>query len=94
VLKKLFLIGDWTGMVQPKPMPAVQTGLPNQFLAGGDQSQPGTNWTGPSNRLAQALVGLCLSNQWSKTAVQEVLDHPCSTGQCQQCFTQLFTLVE
>ncbi|PLW14840.1 hypothetical protein PCANC_18172 [Puccinia coronata f. sp. avenae] len=68
-LEQPCLTGDWTGMVQPKPLPAGQTGLPNQFPAGGDWSQPGTDWTVPSNRLAWALVRPCLSNHRLNTAV-------------------------
>ncbi|PLW15998.1 hypothetical protein PCASD_19289 [Puccinia coronata f. sp. avenae] len=75
----------WHCTVRPKPVPAGQTGLPNQFPADGDRSHPGTYRTGPSDRLAQASVGPCLSDHRSNTAVVALLNQPCSTSQCRQC---------
>ncbi|PLW10045.1 hypothetical protein PCANC_22769 [Puccinia coronata f. sp. avenae] len=34
VLEQPCSIGDWTGTVRPKPVPAGRTGLPDQFPAG------------------------------------------------------------
>ncbi|PLW07234.1 hypothetical protein PCASD_22647 [Puccinia coronata f. sp. avenae] len=68
VLEQPCSTGDWTGTVRHKPVPAGRTGLPDQFPAGGDRSQPRTERTGPSDRLARALVGPCLSDHRSNTA--------------------------
>jgi hypothetical protein len=43
-----------------------------------------TNWTGPSKWLARAWVRQCLSNRWSNTDVQELLNQLFLTNQCQQ----------
>ncbi|PLW37711.1 hypothetical protein PCANC_17158 [Puccinia coronata f. sp. avenae] len=79
VLKQPCLTGDRTGTVRPKPVPAGRTGLSVRFLAGTGHHQPGTDWADPFDRPAQACVGPCLSNHRSNTAVQALLDQPCST---------------
>ncbi|PLW53039.1 hypothetical protein PCANC_10761 [Puccinia coronata f. sp. avenae] len=48
--------------------------------AGPVQPVPGTDWTGLSDPPAGALVGQCLSNHRSNTAVRAPLELPCSTG--------------
>ncbi|PLW34963.1 hypothetical protein PCASD_14236 [Puccinia coronata f. sp. avenae] len=62
-------------------MPAGWTGLSNQFPAGTSHHQLGTDWADPFDRLAGALVGPCLSNHQSSTAVQALLEQPCLTVQ-------------